>query len=124
MTHRPHAQEPGKPRCSAHPRNACTDVIAARLLALVLATVAPALHAGSVSTLSTSFITSDHVRLNVLEAGQGKRGQPTVAFVPGWSMPASIWSAQLEALSATHKVVALDPRGQGESDIPSGGYTT
>jgi microsomal epoxide hydrolase len=39
-------------------------------------------------------------------------------------MPASIWRRQLEALAATHRVVALDPRGQGESEVPAGGYTT
>ena len=69
-------------------------------------------------------MTSDGVRLHVIEAGQGKRGQPVIAFVPGWSMPASIWARQIAALSATHKVVALDPRGQGESEIPARGYTT
>ena len=69
-------------------------------------------------------MTSDGVRLHVIEAGQGKPGQPVIAFVPGWSMPASIWAKQIVALSATHKVVALDPRGQGESEIPTGGYTT
>jgi microsomal epoxide hydrolase len=45
-------------------------------------------------------------------------------FVPGWSLPASIWAKQIAALSDTHKVVALDPRGQGESEIPAQGYTT
>lgn len=39
-------------------------------------------------------------------------------------MPASIWASQLEALAKTHKVVALDPRGQGESEIAAGGYST
>ena len=94
------------------------------LLALALATAALPLHAALVSPQSTSFVTSDGVRLHVLEAGQARRGQPVIAFIPGWSMPASIWMPQLEALSATHKVVALDPRGQGESDIPAGGYAT
>ena len=39
-------------------------------------------------------------------------------------MPTSIWASQLEALAKTHKVVALDPRGQGESEIAPGGYST
>ncbi len=98
----------------------------AALLVLALATAAQALQAAPVDApqKSTRFTTSDGVSLHVLEAGAEKRGQPTIAFVPGWSMPASIWSAQLAALSATHKVVALDPRGQGESAIPANGYTT
>jgi non-heme chloroperoxidase len=70
---------------------------------------------------STSFVTSDAVRLNVLEAG-AQRGGPVVAFVPGWSMPAAIWQAQLAALGATRRSVALDPRGQGESEVPPTGY--
>lgn len=76
---------------------------------------------------STSFLTSDGVRLHVLEAcpedaaGPAAKS-PVIAFVPGWSMPAAIWHEQLIALGTTHCVAALDPRGQGESDIPSGGY--
>ena len=73
---------------------------------------------------SNSFFNSEGVRLNLLEAGQAKSGQPVIVFVPGWSIPASIWSKQLEALAATHKVIAFDPRGQGDSEIPRGGYTT
>jgi non-heme chloroperoxidase len=93
-------------------------------LLLALALCATALHAAPGASRSASFVTSDGVRLHVIEAGEGKPGQPVIAFVPGWSLPASIWAKQLEALSATHKVVALDPRGQGESSIPARGYTT
>lgn len=74
---------------------------------------------------SSYFKTSDGVRLHVLES-QGKPASgraPVLAFVPGWSMPAAIWEAQLSALAARHRVVALDPRGQGRSDIPADGYT-
>jgi microsomal epoxide hydrolase len=91
------------------------------LLALAHAT---ALHAAPGAFQSSSLVTSDGVRLHVIEAGERKPGQPVIAFVPGWSMPASIWAKQIAALSATHKVVALDPRGQGESEIPAQGYTT
>lgn len=38
-------------------------------------------------------------------------------------MPASIWDAQLRTLGARHRVAALDPRGQGRSDVPAEGYT-
>ena len=91
---------------------------------LALALSATALHAAPGTFQSSSLLTSDGVRLHVIEAGEGKPGQPVIAFVPGWSLPASIWAGQLAALSATHKVVALDPRGQGESEIPAQGYTT
>jgi microsomal epoxide hydrolase len=71
------------------------------------------------------FVTSDGVRLSVLEAcPPGAERQPVIAFVPGWSMPATIWQRQLAALGAKQCVAALDPRGQGASDVPPGGYTT
>jgi len=99
-------------------------VIRAGLLVLALATVGLPLHAAPVTLQSNSFFNSDGVRLHLLEAGQVKPGQPVVIFVPGWSIPASIWAKQLEALAATHKVIAFDPRGQGDSEIPRNGYTT
>lgn len=70
---------------------------------------------------STGFVTADGVRLNVLEAGMDNDG-PVIAFVPGWSIPASIFTPQLEHLGNTHRVAALDPRGQGESEVPPAGY--
>jgi microsomal epoxide hydrolase len=74
---------------------------------------------------SRYFRASDGVRLHVLEASAKgiAADAPVLAFVPGWSMPASIWSAQLLALSRRYRVAALDPRGQGRSDIPVDGYT-
>lgn len=67
---------------------------------------------------SHHFTTSDGVQLHYLEAGSG----PTLVFVPGWTMPAWIWEPQLEHFAATHRVIALDPRGQGESEKPAHGY--
>jgi non-heme chloroperoxidase len=66
------------------------------------------------------FRTSDGVRLHYLEAG---RGEPTLIFVPGWLMPAGIFEAQLAAVSKHHRVLALDPRSQGESELYAGPHT-
>ena len=44
-------------------------------------------------------------------------------FVPGWAMPAWIFQPQIDAFSRAYHVVALDPRGQGDSEIPAEGYT-
>lgn len=66
------------------------------------------------------FTTSDGVRLHYLEAGPVDA--PPILFVPGWTMPAWMFEPQLEALSARYHVLALDPRGQGRSDIPTQGY--
>jgi len=68
-----------------------------------------------------SFRTSDGVRLSFL--GADRQGRRPIVFIPGWCLPADIWLPQLEALASTHAVYALDPRGQGESDVPAGGYT-
>ncbi|MCK8786954.1 alpha/beta hydrolase [Roseomonas sp. NAR14] len=71
------------------------------------------------------FATSDGARLHYLEAGRpdGRSGARTLVFVPGWSMPAWIWSPQLDAFGGRFRAVALDPRGQGESEVTPGGYT-
>lgn len=66
------------------------------------------------------FTTSDGVGLNLLEAGR-VAGSPVVCFVPGWIMPAWLWRDQLAALADRFQVVAMDPRGQGESDVPASG---
>lgn len=63
---------------------------------------------------SRRFRASDSVSLHYLQAGQGPRA---VVFVPGWLMPAEIFRHQLAALSADHRVIVLDPRGQGRSQV-------
>ncbi len=69
--------------------------------------------AGEATTASQpGFVTtSDGVRLHYIEAGSG----PAILFVPGWMMPASIWEAQIAHFASRHRVVAMDPRSQGES---------
>lgn len=70
-------------------------------------------------------VTSDGVTLSVLETGREHAGggRVALAFIPGWSMPASLWREQLQALGRGYHTLALDPRGQGESDVPGSGYT-
>ncbi len=72
-----------------------------------------------------AFRTTDGVNLSFLESGAGRKreGGIAIAFIPGWCMPADIWRKQLEALGTQYHTVALDPRGQGRSDVPSKGYT-
>lgn len=68
--------------------------------------------------------TSDGVRLSkiVLKPVQFAPASPTIALIPGWCMPASIWAKQLTAFGERHLTLALDPRGQGESEVASTGY--
>ena len=67
---------------------------------------------------SRSFTTSDGVRLHYVEAGRGR----TLVFVPGWTMPGWVFTAQLEHFAREYRVVALDPRSQGRSQIAASGH--
>ncbi len=66
------------------------------------------------------FLSSDGVRLHYLEAGPP--GAHTLVFVPGWTMPAWIFMPQILAFSRHYRVIAFDPRGQGDSATPVEGY--
>ena len=73
----------------------------------------------SLSTLaapvgSRFFNNRDGLRLHYLEAG---RGQKTIVLIPGWLMPAAVFRLQLEALGEQFRVLAFDPRSQGQSEI-------
>ena len=61
-----------------------------------------------------TFTTSDGVRLHYIEAG---RGEKTIVLIPGWLMPAAVFEKQFEALSTSYRVLALDPRSQGLSEV-------
>jgi len=74
------------------------------------------------STQRRRVVTSDGVALSVIESGTASRAPLTIALIPGWCMPAWLWQAQIDALSAHCPVIALDPRGQGESEVPEHGY--
>ena len=90
------------------------SVVLLFLLAMVCARAATA------PAADMQFRTSDGVRLHVIDAGP--RNAPTIVFVPGWTMPAWIFGPQLEHFARRYRVVALDPRGQGDSEVPATGY--
>ena len=64
------------------------------------------------------FRSSDGVRLHYTSNGQGE----VILLVPGWTMPASIWAPQIEHLSQRYRVIAFDPRSQGDSAIARSGH--
>ena len=71
-----------------------------------------------------SFVTSDGVTLSYLESAPATNPRAlTIVLMPGWCMPATIWRAQLADLGMRFRTLALDPRGQGESEVPLQGYT-
>jgi microsomal epoxide hydrolase len=65
-------------------------------------------------------VASDGTRLHVTEAGSSN--ERTLLFVPGWTMPAWIFTPQIQAFSRQYRVLAFDPRGQGASDVAASGY--
>ena len=99
------------------------------------------MHSGFVTT-------ADGVKIHYLEAGKAKivgtgqesasppadavvtrgsvslekqRKVPAILFVPGWTMPAWIWQKQIDYFSSDYRVIAMDPRSQGESSQTSDG---
>lgn len=66
---------------------------------------------------SKFFTNREGLRLHYLEAGHGEK---TVVLVPGWLMPAAVFRLQLEALGDQFRVLAFDPRSQGQSEISTG----
>ena len=44
-------------------------------------------------------------------------GEPALVFVHGWSCDRSYWRAQTDHFEASHRVVAVDLGGQGESGL-------
>jgi len=95
---------------------------------------------GAAKAKSGFVTTADGVKIRYVEAGQSwttgtvtpsKDGtsstaqiqkQPAILFVPGWTMTAEIWEPQMTHFAKTHRVVAMDPRGQGKSSKPNEGY--
>ncbi|HEX3395859.1 MAG TPA: alpha/beta hydrolase [Steroidobacteraceae bacterium] len=62
------------------------------------------------------------VQIHVLEEGKATR-LPVLVLVPGWRLTAAIWSDQLHALSQNRRVIAIDPRSQGDSTKTDEGDT-
>lgn len=59
------------------------------------------------------------VRLHFVEGGAGA----PVLLLPGWPQSWYAWRQVMPLLAAAgRRVVALDPRGMGDSDRPAGGY--
>lgn len=71
---------------------------------------------------SRMFEVARGVQIHFLEDGNPSR-QPTLVFIPGWRCTASIWSHQLQAFSREQRVIAIDPRSQGNSTKTDEGDT-
>jgi len=92
------------------------------VVVLALFVLALSGNAQTAKTKSGFIATLDGARIHYLEVGLKGAQAPTILFVPGWTMPAWIWEQQIAHFSKTRRVVAMDPRGQGESSKPTEGY--
>lgn len=91
--------------------------------ALGTAAMTPLRLPASTELMRQELRTSDNVRLSLLASSAAAADRTTLVFVPGWGMPASIWAETLRYFGPRYRCVALDPRGQGESEIPAQGYS-
>ncbi len=62
--------------------------------------------------------TGDGALVHHVQTGTGR----PVVLLPGWSLTAEVFSAQLDSLGESWRVVVLDHRGHGRSSTPSSGY--
>ena len=62
------------------------------------------------------------ISLRVVEAGKPS-AEPALIFIPGWSMGADIWQRQIDMFAKTNRVIAFDPRSQGDSTKTTSGNT-
>jgi non-heme chloroperoxidase len=58
------------------------------------------------------------VTLSHIGAGDGD----DLVLLPGWSQTAELFDSQIEALSASFHVTAIDHRGHGRSETPASGF--
>jgi len=65
---------------------------------------------------------AEGVRIAVRAVGDPQA--PPIVFVHGWASSSRAWSAQLTdlELAARHRLIAVDLRGHGASDVPVSGY--
>jgi hypothetical protein len=58
--------------------------------------------------------TSSGIRIHYLQSGPDTSSR-AIVLIPGWRLPASLWSKQLVEFSGMTRVIAVDPRSQGAS---------
>jgi non-heme chloroperoxidase len=73
--------------------------------------------------INESFVTTaDGIRIHYLESGNINSPQVLV-LIPGWRLPSYLWNEQLQKFSQGFRVLAIDPRSQGDSTKTPDGDT-
>ena len=68
-----------------------------------------------------STVSARGVRLFYQETGASDA--PPLVLIMGWGGDHTAWALQAPAFAAAHRVIALDNRGAGQSEVPDGPYT-
>lgn len=68
----------------------------------------------------SEFAKANGVRLHYVEGGSG----PTIVLLPGWPQTWYTFRKVMPPLAKSHRVIAIDLRGMGESERPDDGYDT
>ena len=74
------------------------------------------------SQTSADINTSDGIRIHCVSSGE-TTGHLPIIFIPGWSFTSQIWQTQVEYFAKNRRVIAIDPRSQGESTKTDGDNT-
>jgi pimeloyl-ACP methyl ester carboxylesterase len=82
------------------------------------ATELPGLPKGFRKTFTSKHVKVDGLRLHAVTGGTG----PAVLLIGGWPQTWYAWRHVMSALAEDFTVVAVDPRGVGQSDKPAAGY--
>lgn len=99
--------------------------IVARIGALVLLaeSITGALPAWAAAAPAVQRVTiASGVEVRVVESGKAN-ASPPIVFIPGWSAGADIWEDQIDRFDDAYRVIAFDPRSQGESTKTVSGNT-
>ncbi len=64
----------------------------------------------------------DGVKIHYVEDG-ARDAKTTIVFVPGFSASSAVWRGQMDAFAPKARVVAIDPRSQGDSTVTVRGNT-
>ena len=81
---------------------------------------APYLPVGFTDTFTSHYVDTGALRLHAVVGGDG----PPLLLVHGWPETWYAWRLLMPALARDFEVIAVDQRGRGLSDKPTGGYDT
>jgi len=92
-------------------------------IAFLIAAGTAFVHAGSAPELQEQKVdVGGSISLRVIAAGKPD-ALPVLVFIPGWSTSADIWRRQIETFAKTNRVIAFDPRSEGDSMKATSGNT-